>query len=265
MANSSLLYIPAEIRLNIYRYITPVDSPISTYAGLFLSCKSLYAEATVEVLKNVKQWIPQLEREWKQKHGNRIHFTVPQTLQDLPQLTVSLPMRWIYMYVGGEVCKGLEDILRLLKVLHLRTLMIRFIKEGWEDTLHKNDIFLETGNPKISEKANLSMASSKLPGMGSWLSPIINSALDAHYWAYREILGSLCLIEAKSTRAWHDQLDIKGPQLEQVVLDCRYAGKPGRLREYLEHILGLRIPYDFSGDWITMYPGKKTAWNRRPE
>jgi hypothetical protein len=123
MANQpTLLKLPAELRLHIYKYISPVisGSPISSFRDIFLSCKQLYNEASTEVLKNGRKAIAALEGELQSSYGN-VNVSAPQRLHDLISLPVTLPP-----VVGGQLIMEsfLDDILQQILVFHINHMTI---------------------------------------------------------------------------------------------------------------------------------------------
>ncbi|KAF2650818.1 hypothetical protein K491DRAFT_682677 [Lophiostoma macrostomum CBS 122681] len=253
MADSRLLNLPAEVRLNIYTYLNPINAPISAYAGLFLSCKSLYDEATVEVFRNIRHLIPQWEHEWKQKHGDFIHIEIPQTLREFPHFVISLPIRWSYVH-APNFRSGIEDILSLLKVLHPRTIMIRFVKKECEDDLGRNAILPTTANTDTDEEGKIEDGKGKddkdeqaqLQNAKPKLSNSSTRAISAQCEANRDILASVCIIEAGTSLTRN-----KCPK--KIVFDYRYFVKDWSLGFYLTLLLDHCIRFDMQ-DGACVYP-----------
>ncbi|KAF2649029.1 hypothetical protein K491DRAFT_722042 [Lophiostoma macrostomum CBS 122681] len=93
MANQqTLLGLPAELRLQIYNdtyYLNP-GFPLSSFRGLFFSCKQLYNEASNELIREACKTTRALETELQPSHGD-VQVSAPRRLADLTSIAVTLP------------------------------------------------------------------------------------------------------------------------------------------------------------------------------
>ncbi|KAF2727425.1 hypothetical protein EJ04DRAFT_582043 [Polyplosphaeria fusca] len=85
----SLLTLPTEIRLVIYKYTSPLIGTFSKFQGLFLSCKIIYSEARVEVLKQFISHLETLESTFNARHPEQpISIELPDRLSGRRSLCV---------------------------------------------------------------------------------------------------------------------------------------------------------------------------------
>ena len=90
------LHLPVELRLLVYSHISPLRNHLTYDAGLFLSCKLVYAEVSEETLKDLHAYLAGAERKWDTEYTPRpsqLNITKPTTIAGLMNsIVLSIPV-----------------------------------------------------------------------------------------------------------------------------------------------------------------------------
>ncbi|KAH7080618.1 hypothetical protein BKA63DRAFT_488357 [Paraphoma chrysanthemicola] len=96
-AKSAFLNLPAELRLQVYNYAIPgipLSQPRSHYNGLITACRQTRVEVEALILERMRQTLSGIAEESLGKFRDIILFTIPQTLQELSNLSIEMRVAW---------------------------------------------------------------------------------------------------------------------------------------------------------------------------
>ena len=128
---TSFLTLPAELRYCVYKYLSPVEAPLSAYRGLFLACRQIHAEMESECFKNWVEWLTETNNRWKneQAAGDLIQLQMPRKFSDISHLRVNSPLLpWGMEDAPSDaywMTQVLADILTAVFPLHLSSFTIQ--------------------------------------------------------------------------------------------------------------------------------------------
>jgi hypothetical protein len=111
---SSFLDLPAELRYQIYGYIAiPDTAPLSSYAGLYLSCRQIRLEMDSECIKVFRAYLTTLQDQLEETHV------------DLPESFAE--MQHVRLNVKTLIWNPQFDNLETFLSLHLASLSITYL------------------------------------------------------------------------------------------------------------------------------------------
>ena len=115
----SFLSLPTELRFEIYGYIAvPYEAPLSTYAGLYLSCRQVKDELDSEGTKLLEAHLSETIADVE---GLRLDFPVTGTLST---------MQHVHLVVCDRVCSVRFHHLSSLFSLHLSSITISYLRQN---------------------------------------------------------------------------------------------------------------------------------------
>ncbi|KAF2865772.1 hypothetical protein BDV95DRAFT_623534 [Massariosphaeria phaeospora] len=129
--SSRFLNLPAELRLQIYGYLSiPQTGPTSEGKGLSLSCRQIKHEMDIECTKQMNVFIRDIVREWRDKFPSVPNLWVlqPDTFAGIKDLEIQIPFLDIPLESDsdhGEMLRALHPFF----ALHLSSLKISFGRE----------------------------------------------------------------------------------------------------------------------------------------
>ncbi|KAF2677647.1 hypothetical protein K458DRAFT_395717 [Lentithecium fluviatile CBS 122367] len=118
------LDLPAEIRNQIYSYLTLVNAHHSQYHGLFLGCKRVDSEATNESLRSFTKFLNEVEQIPMEDLKSTAHIAKPLSLPDLSSVTASIPYLAFRLDMRESSHTPHAPIILKLGMLHLTCLHI---------------------------------------------------------------------------------------------------------------------------------------------
>ncbi|KAF1996487.1 hypothetical protein P154DRAFT_579902 [Amniculicola lignicola CBS 123094] len=129
---STLLVLPPELRVEIYGYLSPPHSPVSAVTGLLLSCREIYNEASVELLKNTRKYLTGMENDCKAVN-NELSITSPASLHNWDVVEAILPSSMVAESIKNdfgfypETFHPLHPAFKRLMEIPLQRITFRFL------------------------------------------------------------------------------------------------------------------------------------------
>ncbi|KAF2246095.1 hypothetical protein BU26DRAFT_567596 [Trematosphaeria pertusa] len=131
------LSLPAEIRLQIYRYLTPVHGYMSDYQGI-ISCRQIKAELEKEVMRLMSTVLDNVAREWFESSDISMQISKPSSLPELSEITLSIPLADFDSRTGVPYPKAhLSKAHISLKDFHVQRLTIYLYGDNRDQRLER--------------------------------------------------------------------------------------------------------------------------------
>jgi hypothetical protein len=127
---SSFLDLPAELRYQIYGYIAiPDTAPLSSYAGLYLSCRQIRLEMESECIKVFRAYLATLQNQLEETHVD-----LPESFAEMQRLRLN-----VKTFVFDPRTPRLHNLKAFLS-LHLASLSITYLVPEnpltWYEKMH---------------------------------------------------------------------------------------------------------------------------------
>ena len=84
--------LPPEIRLKIYRNLSPISTSCTAeWTGLLLSCKLVYHEMQHELLRVMTRYLKHIETDWMKTYNVPLKISTLSTIAEIGTVSVAIP------------------------------------------------------------------------------------------------------------------------------------------------------------------------------